>query len=111
MPALSLTQRSTVNLRHKRLVSSTCEPRSRLTVSSSKRRFANEFTVNSRNAYHYRLNAIYLLGTRSSGILLYFLPEMGIQCGGCGNRRAYAGTGGCVRTRLVDIDAHALDQP
>ena len=63
MPALSSIQRSTVRPQHKRLASSAGDPRLGLTVRSSRRRFANEFTVISKSAYHYRPNVIYSLGT------------------------------------------------
>ena len=62
-PALSSIQRSTVRLQHKRLASSAGDLRLGLTVCSSRRRFANEFTVISRSAYRYRRNVIYSSGT------------------------------------------------
>ena len=63
MPALSSIQRSTVRLQHKRLASSAGDQRLGLTVRSSRRRFANGSTVNSRSAYRYRTNVIYSSGT------------------------------------------------
>src|SRR6266702_1655660 len=112
MPALSSTQRSTVNLQHKRLASSPGDPRLGLTVRSSKRRFANGFTMNLRNAYHYRPNAICSLGTRQIATrVIFFLLKMDIQCGVGGNCRPSSGTGGCVRACLVDVDTHDMDQP
>ena len=111
MPALSSTQQSTVNLQHKRLASSAGNPRSRLTIRSSRRRFANGFTANSRSAFRYRPNAICSLGTRKATRAHPFLPKTDVQCGVGGDCRPSSGVGGCVRTCLVDIDAHDMDQP